>query len=108
MAGAARRWPHVIHAERRRAMAKRYNPADNLPHPKPKSPPGTTKSTRNNGQPWSRDDLKELKLLVKQNTPTRVIGLKLGRTEAAIRGKASNQGLSLMPPNRSPYGRAAH
>lgn len=50
------------------------------------------------------DDLKELRALAKQNTPTRVIGLKLGRTEAAIRGKASSEGISLMPPNRSPYG----
>lgn len=89
-------------------MAKHYNPADNLPPSKPKSPPGSTKSTRNNGEPWSSDHLKELKALVKQNTPTRVIGLKLGRTEIAIRAKAREQGLSLMPPNRSPYDRAAH
>jgi hypothetical protein len=86
-------------------MARGYNPADNLPPPRPKSPPGTTKSTRNNGEPWTKDDLKELKLLVKQNTPTRVIGLKLGRTEASIRGKVRAEGLSLMPPNRSPYSR---
>jgi len=87
-------------------MAKaRYNPARNLPKSTPKSPPGTTKSTRNAGQPWSRDDVKELKMLIKQNTPTRVIGLKLGRTEASVRGKARSESLSLMPPNRSPYGR---
>jgi hypothetical protein len=94
------------------AMAKRYNPADNLPPPKPKSPPATTKSTRNNGEPWTKDNVKELKMLVKQNTPTRVIGLKLGRTEASVRGKARTEGISLMPPNRSPYnrssGRSAH
>jgi hypothetical protein len=93
-------------------MAKRYNPADNLPPPKPKSPPGTTKSTRNNGEPWTKDNVKELKMLVKENTPTRVIGLKLGRTEASVRGKARTEGISLMPPNRSPYnrssGRSAH
>jgi hypothetical protein len=51
-------------------------------------------------------------MLVKQNTPTRVIGLKLGRTEASVRGKARTEGISLMPPNRSPYnrssGRSAH
>jgi hypothetical protein len=86
-------------------MAKHFNPADNLPPPQPKSPPGTTKSTRNYREPWSREHLKELKLLVKQNTPTRVIGLKLGRTEDAVRAKARQQGLSLMPPNRSPYSR---
>lgn len=88
-------------------MVKHYNPADNLPPPKPKSPPGFTKSTRNNGEPWSGDHLRELKALVKQNTPTRVIGLKLGRTEVAIRAKAREQGLSLMPLNRSPYGSVA-
>lgn len=86
-------------------MARAYNPADNLPPPKPKAPPGKTKSTRNAGEPWTKDHVKELKLLVKQNTPTRVIGLKLGRTEASIRGKVRMEGLSLMPPNRSPYNR---
>ena len=85
--------------------AKRFNPARNLPAPKPKSTPGTTKSTRNNGEPWSRADIKELKSLAKQNTPTRVIGLKLGRTEAAIRGKVRTEGLSLKPANQSPYTR---
>lgn len=86
-------------------MAKGYNPADNLPPPKPKSPPGTTKSTRNTGEPWTKENVKELKMLVKQNTPTRVIGLKLGRTEASVRSKVRMEGLSLMPPNRSPYNR---
>ena len=61
-------------------MARHYNPADNLPPPKPKSPPGTTKSTRNNGEPWTKENVKELKMLIKQNTPTRVIGLKLTTT----------------------------
>jgi len=41
---------------------------------------------------------------VRENTPTRVIGLKLGRTEAAIYKKASELGLSLKPTNQSPYG----
>jgi hypothetical protein len=88
-----------------RAKTARYNPAKNLPPPKPKSPPGTTRSTRNAGNPWSPTDVKELKALAKQNTPTRVIGLKLGRTEASVRGKARGEGISLMPPNRSPYNR---
>ena len=84
--------------------SKHFNPADNLPPPRPKSPPGSTKSTRKSGQPWLSEDVKELKRLAKGNTPTRVIGLKLGRTEAAIRGKARSESISLMPPNRSPYG----
>jgi len=62
------------------------------------------KSTRNTGKPWSSSDVKQLKTLAKGNTPTRVIGLKLGRTEAAIYGKASAEGVSLSPTNQSPYG----
>jgi hypothetical protein len=87
-------------------MARNFNPADNLPPPKPKSPPGATKSTRNAGKPWSREDVRMLKALAKENTPTRVIGLKLGRTETSVRGKVRSEGISLKPTNRSPYGRA--
>jgi hypothetical protein len=43
--------------------------------------------------------------LASQNTPTRVAGLKLGRTENAVRSKASELGISLRPTNQSPYGR---
>jgi hypothetical protein len=43
--------------------------------------------------------------LAGQNTPTRVIGLKLGRTEDAVRTKASEEGVSLRPTNQSPYNR---
>ncbi|MCW1994807.1 hypothetical protein ACVMHW_004265 [Bradyrhizobium diazoefficiens] len=63
------------------------------------------KSTRNTGKPWSAQDVKQLKQLAKENTPTRVIGLKLGRTEAAVYGKASTEGVSLSPTNQSPYNR---
>jgi len=62
------------------------------------------KSTRNAGKPWTSQDVRELTELTKHNTPTRVIGLKLGRTEAAIYGKASEEGISLAPTNQSPYG----
>jgi hypothetical protein len=60
------------------------------------------KSTRNTGKPWAPNEVKEMKSLLMQNTPTRVIGLKLGRTEAATRQKAHLLGLSLRPTNRSP------
>jgi hypothetical protein len=63
------------------------------------------KSTRNTGRPWIPADVVQLKELVKQNTPTRVIGLKLGRTETAIRSKATSEGVSLKPANQSPYNR---
>ena len=63
------------------------------------------KSTRNSGRQWSSTDISSLKKLVKQNTPTRVIGLRLGRTPSAIYSKASELDLSLMPTNQSPYNR---
>jgi len=63
-----------------------------------------TKSTRNRGKSWSATDVTELRKLARGNTPTRVIGLKLGRTESAVRGKAQAKGISLKPTNRSPYG----
>ncbi len=64
-----------------------------------------TKSNRNSGNPWTPTDVKTLKQLIKENTPTRVIGLELGRTEDAIRSKASDLDLSLKPVNQSPYNR---
>ena len=63
-----------------------------------------TKSTRNTGKQWTRAEDSELRRLAKQNTPTRVIGLKLGRTENAVRTRASDENISLKPTNRSPYG----
>ena len=63
------------------------------------------KSTRNSGKAWSRTDEQELMRLARQNTPTRVIGLELGRTEGAVRSKASDLGTSLRPVNQSPYNR---
>lgn len=64
-----------------------------------------SKSNRNSGKPWSPSDVKDLKDLARGNTPTRVIGLKLGRTEHAVRSKASDEGISLKPTNQSPYSR---
>jgi hypothetical protein len=64
-----------------------------------------SKSTRNAGKQWSSSDIKQLRQLAKQNTPTRVIGLKLGRTEAGVRSKAGEARVSLKPTNQSPYGR---
>lgn len=64
-----------------------------------------TKSTRNTGKHWSSNDVANLRHLAGQNTPTRVIGLKVGRTEAAVRTKASEESISLKPTNQSPYNR---
>jgi hypothetical protein len=64
-----------------------------------------SKSRQNNGKPWSPADRKALGDLARQNTPTRVIGLKLGRTEGAVESHASRQRISLKPTNQSPYNR---
>ncbi|HLX32599.1 MAG TPA: hypothetical protein VKR79_07510 [Gaiellaceae bacterium] len=63
------------------------------------------KSTRNAGKPWDATDSRALKDLARGNTPTRVIGLKLGRTEDAVRAKAAELKVSLKPTNQSPYNR---
>jgi hypothetical protein len=63
------------------------------------------KYNRNSGKPWTPTQVTQLRELARGNTPTRVIGLKLGRTPAAVTSKASQQGISLNPPNQSPYNR---
>ena len=63
------------------------------------------KYTRNTGKKWTANDVSNLRSLAKQNTPTRVIGLKLGRTEDAVRTKASEKNISLKPTNQKPYNR---
>ena len=62
------------------------------------------KYTRNTGKFWTLGEVKSLTRLARENTPTRVIGLKLGRTEAAVRTRASEENISLKPTNQSPYG----
>lgn len=64
-----------------------------------------SKSNRNSGKQWTFSDRIDLINLASKNTPTRVIGLKLGRTENAIRTKASELNISLKPTNQSPYNR---
>ncbi len=63
------------------------------------------KTPQNHGKDWTKQDVKELVKLRNQNTPTRVIGLKLGRSEDAAYSKASDKGISLKPTNQSPYNR---
>ncbi len=62
------------------------------------------KLPKNSGKPWTDDDVKELKALAKGNTPTRVIGLKMGRSEGAIQSRAFQEDVSLKPTNQAPYG----
>lgn len=63
------------------------------------------KTPENHGKEWEDNDVAKLGKLVDQNTPTRVIGLKLGRTPEAIYSKASGESISLRPTNQSPYNR---
>ena len=64
-----------------------------------------SKRVKNTGSQWTEEEVKELRALAKNSAPTRVIGLKLGRTENSVRSKASQKGISLKPTNQSPYGR---
>ena len=63
-----------------------------------------SKKPSNHGAPWTSAADKQLKELAAGNTPTRVIGLKMGRTPDAVYGHASDIGVSLKPTNQSPYG----
>jgi hypothetical protein len=61
-------------------------------------------TAKNSGKPWSPNDVSTLNNLATKNTPTRVIGLKMGRTPDAVQSQASKSGISLKPTNQSPYG----
>jgi len=63
------------------------------------------KKPENHGKAWTPQQETQLQQLAKQNTPTRVIGLKTGRTEDSVRSKAADLGISLKPTNQSPYNR---
>jgi hypothetical protein len=60
------------------------------------------KSTQNSGKNWTPGEVGQLRDLARHNTPTRVIGLKLGRTPDAVQSKASDKGISLKPTNQAP------
>lgn len=59
---------------------------------------------KNHGKPSSASAGQQPRLLAVQNTPTRLIGLKMGRTPSAVQARASDISLSLMPTNQSLYG----
>lgn len=50
------------------------------------------------------DEVQQLRDLAEANTPVGVISMRLERTQDTIRSKAQSEGISLQPPNRSPYG----
>ncbi len=55
-----------------------------------------------NRQPWTATDDRQLKRLIRENTPTRVMGIKLQRTPAAVQQHANDLGLSTKPVNQRP------
>lgn len=59
----------------------------------------------NQGKAWTPIQVTQMKKLVKGNTPTGLIADALGRTEDAVRTKASDLNISLKPTNQSPYNR---
>ena len=59
---------------------------------------------KNSGKAWTPAQNKQLQQLAKGNTPTRVAGLKLGRTPGSVQSQASKLGISLKPTNQAPYG----
>jgi hypothetical protein len=63
------------------------------------------KYNRNSGKAWTTSEVSKLRTLAAGNTPTRVIGLKLGRTPGAVSTKASEKDISLKPTNQAPYNR---
>jgi len=63
------------------------------------------KYIRNKGKQWTLTEEKQLKALAQKNTPTRVIGLILGRPVGGVQNKASTLNISLKPKNQSPHNR---
>lgn len=71
----------------------------------PGKEPDMAKTPKNHGRPWTPSDNAQLRKLARENTPTRVMGIKLERTEASVRSQAHEQDVSLKPTNQSPYTR---
>ncbi|GAB2677973.1 hypothetical protein [Kribbella swartbergensis] len=65
---------------------------------------GLPQSIRNAAEPWTAKELSKLEELAADNVPPSVIGMLLGRPEAAILSKAMQAGIRLTPLNRPPYG----
>lgn len=63
------------------------------------------KKPADHGKPITSQVVSQVRGLAAQNTPTRVIGIKVQRTEASVRAIAVENNLSLKPTNQSPYNR---
>ena len=63
-----------------------------------------TKKPPNQGKQWTSKDVGELHTLAKQNTPTRLIAFRMGRTLEAIYRKAKEERISLRSTDQRSYG----
>jgi hypothetical protein len=63
------------------------------------------KTPKNAGKMWTSQDVQQLRKLAQQNTPTRIMALKLQRTVPGVQAKAGDKNISLKPTNQSPYNR---
>lgn len=57
--------------------------------------PQSTGYSRNAGTRWRGEDLARLRTLARDGAPVRLISLRLGRPDSAIRAKAGELGLTL-------------
>lgn len=53
------------------------------------------KAPKRHGIPWSDQEVKQLRQMVKERTPTREMAVRLERTADSVRSKAKDQGISL-------------
>jgi hypothetical protein len=63
-----------------------------------------SKTPANSHKHWRPTEVTQLKREIKQNTPTRVMGIHLDRSPEAVQAKANALGLSTKPTNQRPYG----
>jgi hypothetical protein len=92
-------WEQLPKAEVEVSLAKKVSAGNS----KWRATKSRNASGSNTGKRWTPTQLRRLRQLASQNTPTRIIGLKLGRTENAVRTKASEKGVSLRLNNQSSY-----
>ena len=67
-----------------------------------------TSEPENRGQPFSNDDVKLLRQMVKEKTPTPLMAARLGRTDASVRKKARSLRLSVRYEGLPPKKRRRH
>lgn len=65
---------------------------------------GGTEEAANSGKDWGPKEVAQLKMELRSNTPTRMIGHHLRRSPGAVQQKASSLGLSTKTTNKSPFG----